>query len=453
MKKIIVFTILTLLLISSAISFSGSGTGTSGSPYIITTPSQLNEMRDELTANYTLGNDIDMSGFGNWTPVGNWTIPFTGTFDGNGYNISNLYISVTAVGGEYPWGLFGTVDTSTYIGNVNIDNILIEEQSGATATECCLGALIGGIDSDLDIIENVHVTGTINTPTMEYVGGLYGYANVAQVANNYLHIVNSSFDGDIDGRNVVGGIGGDCNTVNMTEVWTSGTIYATLLGTGDRVGGLCGEANVGGTADNARFTDVYSTMDIDVNDTALGIGIGGLVGKTQTVHFNNAYYSGSITRTGSTPVDNLFVHQGIYTYSAQNLYFDEDANAFSSDKTNVTALTTAQSYQEASYTGFDFTNTWAVDEGVNTPVFQYQFTVIVTPPAEEQVATTTQGVNAFVVLLGIAFIVLIGVELGNKFGVFKGVKIGKYTPEQVMIAVLFIIAILIIITYGLMAIV
>jgi hypothetical protein len=96
----------------------------------------------------------------------------------------------------------------------------------------------------------------------------------------------------------------------------------------------------------------------------------------------------------------------------------------------------------------------------NEPLNQSEVTALlaieqyVPPPAEEeQVATTTQGVNAFVVLLGIAFIVLIGVELGNKFGVFKGVKIGEYTPEQVMIAVLFIIAILIIITYGLMAIV
>jgi hypothetical protein len=83
----------------SAAGFSGSGSGTAGDPYIITTVGQLQEMKNNLSAHYALGKDIDASETVNWNggagfePVGTSASTFAGSLDGRGYKITNLYIN------------------------------------------------------------------------------------------------------------------------------------------------------------------------------------------------------------------------------------------------------------------------------------------------------------------------------------------------------------------------
>ncbi|MBA7656028.1 hypothetical protein ES703_63941 [subsurface metagenome] len=48
-----------LVIVSVAEAFSGTGSGTAQDPYIITNVDQLQEMKDDLSAWYELGNDID----------------------------------------------------------------------------------------------------------------------------------------------------------------------------------------------------------------------------------------------------------------------------------------------------------------------------------------------------------------------------------------------------------
>ena len=59
------------LSLCSTYGFSGSGSGTEESPYIITTASQLDEIRNELTAHYRLGNDINL-GTAPWNSGAGW---------------------------------------------------------------------------------------------------------------------------------------------------------------------------------------------------------------------------------------------------------------------------------------------------------------------------------------------------------------------------------------------
>lgn len=61
----------------------------------IYTAKQLDEVRNELDGKYILMNDINLSSFENWEPIGTSDEPFTGVFDGDGYSINNLKISVT----------------------------------------------------------------------------------------------------------------------------------------------------------------------------------------------------------------------------------------------------------------------------------------------------------------------------------------------------------------------
>ena len=56
-----------------------------------------------LGGKYHLIDDIDMTGV-DWTPLGNYDSPFTGTLDGQGYVIKNLNIDTT-VNGSLPGGL------------------------------------------------------------------------------------------------------------------------------------------------------------------------------------------------------------------------------------------------------------------------------------------------------------------------------------------------------------
>jgi hypothetical protein len=64
---------------SSLFAFSGSGSGTAGDPYMVTSAAQLAEVANDLTAYYKQTNHINISGYANWTPIGNNTTPFSGT--------------------------------------------------------------------------------------------------------------------------------------------------------------------------------------------------------------------------------------------------------------------------------------------------------------------------------------------------------------------------------------
>jgi len=63
----------------------------------ISTPEELSKIGNHedypLNGHYQLMNEIDMSSFANWTPIGTRLGRFSGTFDGNGHTISNLIVN------------------------------------------------------------------------------------------------------------------------------------------------------------------------------------------------------------------------------------------------------------------------------------------------------------------------------------------------------------------------
>ena len=141
------------------------GQGTFSEPYVITTPSHLSQIRNDLDAYYVLGNDIDLSvdtreggklslpssscpqGYG-WEPINN----FTGYLDGNGYSIKGLYqnnyLSCDDNGqtiynfSNLGNGLFGYTS-----GNVTIKNLVLEDFDITCQGGYC-GALISQYVSD-----------------------------------------------------------------------------------------------------------------------------------------------------------------------------------------------------------------------------------------------------------------------------------------------------------------
>jgi len=149
----------------------------------IATCAELQSMENDLTASYYLTNDIDCSDTITWNdgkgfrPVGyyeavTWNeFPFTGTFDGQGYKITNLYMDWEEIEGVYVGGLFGYIEVAI-IENVGLENVNITIQHSEWGTA---GALVGDIEHSPDsagAVSNSYSTGSVSGSSE--VGGLVG---------------------------------------------------------------------------------------------------------------------------------------------------------------------------------------------------------------------------------------------------------------------------------------
>ena len=229
----------------TGVGFDGFGIKTN--PYLIEDAKDLKLLAEKVnsgttyegkyfkqTANIDLNNEP-------WTPIGTMLVeegrPFQGTFDGDGYQITNLKISN---GGQYA-GLFGYTE----------------------------GA----------VIKSCNVTGEING--YNCTGGIVGYAN------NNTHILNCSFQGNVEGDGEErGGIVGHTSIgCDVSGCYVTGTV------TGDReVGGIAG-SGVGTIKNCYALANVTATATA----TATGVNAGGIAGKAYGVTIENCYYSGEVS--------------------------------------------------------------------------------------------------------------------------------------------------------------
>ncbi|MDT7864527.1 MAG: GLUG motif-containing protein [Thermoproteota archaeon] len=302
--------------IESQNRFSGSGSGTPEDPYVITNVKQLQEMKYNLSAHYVLGNDIDASETKFWNdekgfePIGHYFYPFTGTFDGRGFKIYNLYINVNVSifdeAREFV-GLFGYVGERGIIKNVGLENVTILYTGEIAGQITVTGRVVGGlIGWNLGTVSNCYSTGIVSGKG--FVGGLIGY-NVGSVSNSYSTasvyggsnvggligansgtVSNSYSTGTVNGEREVGGLIG----YNNGEVSNS---YSTALVNGKyHVGGLIGE-NVG------KIFNSYSTGTVN-GDTQVGGLVGyndGSVSNSYSVTFvNGKVYVGGLIGVGGS---------------------------------------------------------------------------------------------------------------------------------------------------------
>ena len=191
--------------------FAG-GNGTEENPYQIANWSHLNNIRDYLDDHFILMNDLRVTTAGyakwagptanegkGWQPIGTHNDPFTGTFDGQEYEIRDLYSSRPDEGYV---GLFGHVDDGGIIGNLGVvnANVTIGAIVGSlvgfncgTVSNCystgnivgymCVGGLVG-INSGN--VSDCYCTGSVIDNYYEgFVGGLVGQNYDGTVSNSY----------------------------------------------------------------------------------------------------------------------------------------------------------------------------------------------------------------------------------------------------------------------------
>ena len=187
-----------------------------------------------LDANAILTANIDMNGV-TWTPIGNETKPYTGTFDGRGFVISNFTLTTTANDA----GLIGAAANGAVIKNFTIEGDINSTHQFVGV----VGSTRGGVTNISNVYSKLNITtnqsrqggilgsnqggGTVNIDCCTYsgtfspkggnIGGFVGLALNSSSA--IINITNCLFEGTIgDGTTDgdYGGIVGYCNSGKVT---------------------------------------------------------------------------------------------------------------------------------------------------------------------------------------------------------------------------------------------
>lgn len=198
----------------------------------ISTPAELDAMRLDLTAQYALVNDIDMTGFGNWIPVGDIvTAQFTGALFGAGHKISNIVIATTP-GESQRRGLFGSFAGAVF--DLGLENVSF------SSNPTFLSGAIAGAASSSGSVSRCWATGSWVASGGYYEGGLVGSAA--------LKISDCWFRGDLtlgtanSGNPWSGGICGS-GSGSAVRCYYAGAIQP-VTGDVQAPGGISGEPTV-----------------------------------------------------------------------------------------------------------------------------------------------------------------------------------------------------------------
>ena len=256
-----------------------TGNGTEAEPFILKTAEHLAWFRDYVNVGKSSAcakiaddvEEIDMSTVCHkadaekqvaelsWTPIGNYSKQYQGTFDGNGKTIRNLFISSTS----NEIGFFGYA-ADCRIKNITFDNAKVKGNDNSST-----GILAGYAGSC--VIENIKTTRNCSVEGNYETGGIAGSAN-GNISNCENHAI-------VNGLHSVGGIVGIC--FDSENSITSCANYGEITGTEDFVGGIIGyfgegslqnSANNGNISGNARVGNLIGYANICNINNVLGIG-------------------------------------------------------------------------------------------------------------------------------------------------------------------------------------
>ena len=260
----------------------------------------LHAIRNNLGGDYILMNDLDSTTAGytelasetanggrGWEPIGTSDDQFTGSFNGQGYEIKNLFINRPD---ENYVGLFTHITWIRYIDNVGV-------------------------------VENVGVV----------IADVTGSAQVGVLVGHNEGLVNNSYSsGSVTGDSRVGGLVG----------WNQATLnnsYSTCTVIGDsRVGGLVG--------DNWYYRGILSNS-YSTGSVTGSTQVGGLVGVNFYGNVTHSYSTGSVT--GSTQVGGLV---GYDTGTVSNSFWDRVTSGME-ESDGGTGKATAEMQDIATFSG------------------------------------------------------------------------------------------------------
>ena len=262
------------------------GDGEVGNPYIITKAAELAWFRNEVNrdggntrACAKLTADIDLKDFCHaadasknlgelsWVPIGVGNA-YTGTFDGSGKTISNLYIKAE----KQEAGLFGYTQEST-IRNLTIDN------ANVTNTELYTGILVGDAGYQTTL-QNIKISTKCQIiGGKDYTGGIAG-----SLDGNAYNCVNYA---TVQGNEDVGGLFGYYGRADNSM--TACANYGNVTATSNTVGGLVGYYSSGTIQDCVNYGNIEGTYNV-----------GGMAGYVSKGKMQNVFCYGNVSATNNT---------------------------------------------------------------------------------------------------------------------------------------------------------
>ena len=335
---------------------------------------------------YELVANISLAGYTNWKPLGHDThsfkdgcqgAAFDGTFEGNGWTISDLSIRSS---GRDCVGLFGHIAEDSEIRNLRLhaervigrqfvgglvgngvgarivsSSIMVNEVRGR---HDMVGGLVGN-GKGAQINSSSVVVGEVSGG--DYVGGLVGDGGGAQIDSSSVVVgeVSGSSDvgglvgwggsawihfssvvaAEVRGNDWVGGLVGDGDSARIVS---SSVVAAEVSGGGRRVGGLVGESSnvrihlssvvaaevsggddVGGLVGYGYRTWIHSSSVVVSKVSGTGDNIGGLVGGFFG-NYNRITYSYVVSGSNTA----MLVGSGDGTRVAS--YWDSDTSGINS---------------------------------------------------------------------------------------------------------------------------
>ncbi len=305
-KILSILLVLMLTLSVFAVNTSAySGSGTSSSPYLISSYADLRQLSYDVAAGNTysgkyfkVASDINCN-FAAFTPIGKESAPFSGTFDGNGKKIENL--NVTRF--DYA-GLFG------YLKGATVKDIFLTGTTTASGMQDLTAGAIASTAVNSTVkgcITRVTVTARLSEFSVSegkniLAGGIVAKAHNTLISDCSIQsTVNATYasDGsDLVQYSVAGGAVGAAlegtrirNTFNAGIVNASGSYSATYA----YCGGLAGYVDASSSVENSYNS--YSVQSRSCHRAYLG----GLVG----------YCDGKITNSYAKEVPTV-ITTGVY---------------------------------------------------------------------------------------------------------------------------------------------
>ena len=366
-----------------------------------------------------------------WTPIGDGTSSFSGIFNGNGHTISNLWINRPNTDNI---GLFGKIDISNakimnlklenadFIGNSNVGGIVgyAEYASINSCTFCGnitgkynVGGICGVIGRNASCNSCIfygNITGE------NCIGGICGNGEHATTSGSDTEIIDCKSFCHISGRDDLGGIiGSDFQWASMHKLQVENCFSYSLINGHTDIGGICGASECSGYG-NAVFKNCYAYCNINsINDNSSSGGIIGLVDKyySESLYcyvrkcYSNCHaiegctvggVIGGLGKYSSIYIENSVATNGLisgeieacrisqtpssYCYYENNLALNSSSILIGGEKQPIpddsenngtnTGLSTLKLQATYEGLGWDFTDTWQIEETESFPYFKNQ---------------------------------------------------------------------------------
>lgn len=339
-------------------------------------------------ANVVLTEDIDLQGNFFTNTIGSVTHPFTGTFDGRGYSISNFTYedqSETLANNSYV-GIFGYTDGAT------IKNLQVSGTFAVTlhnSADVSLGILLGyGINTKIDMCLVNATFRTLNVQTIDneptyfknlnfggIAGSLQGNSSITYTISRPASLPNINLNslysdivkiggivGNLDSSSIVFSVSQTSITVNIDENYL-GNVY---------VGGIVGYVS----QYSSKIINCVTETSLNVSSNIATVGrIGGVISYPSPLNYNisNIYYY-----TDGTSFFDTFGNKGDYALTNAEANLVSETSTIQRFSGGIQAYFSTKSWNVLVGEDWDFVNIWrTAEQNINLQAFIDSFVLTV----------------------------------------------------------------------------